>query len=214
MTEVLKASTSNWIWLANLKRHDRAVVVGDRSQHLRTDLTRHFKNVVWVRDLSLDGDSQPKADADGLGWVATSARRLPIASGSVDCLCLDSRLVLDQPAQSTNDDILIEARRIVNEAGCLFLPREQGDARSWLKPWRLDRISSRLRLAGFRRIRTYYVFPDHGYFDSIIPAEGRAAAGYVVWGEGATRRGRLRRLATLAGAHRMTYKSWFYLAYP
>jgi len=188
-------TTTNWIWLAQLRQRNDVLVRGDCAPQIREALGRHFKRVHYTAE-------------DDVASVATGPARF-------DCVNLNPS---EGRAWSVSDlhgasSILAESRRVLRAGGCLVLPVEVGSSWTPNRWWHYG-IAARLRRAGFRDVRPYYVTPSHDYFAALIPARGRATAGMEIWSTGSHLLGGIRWLMALLGAHPFLYKRFLFLAYP
>jgi hypothetical protein len=187
-------TTTNWIWLAEIERRDDVLIRGDCAPQIREALGLHFHRVHCLDD-------------DDVTVAAASER--------FDCVNLNPTTgrAWHVSALHRASAELAASRHALRKGGCLVLPVQIGSSLT-IGRWYHYGIASRLRRAGFRDVRPYYLTPSHDYFAALIPATRRATAGMEVWSTGTDLFGRFRWLMAFLGAHPFLYRGLLVLAYP
>jgi len=197
---------SNWLWLAELSRWERALEVCSDTSPQTAGLAEHFRFVHCVRvdDGRLRREWQDLV-ASGYANVlpaCAAATRLPYRDGVFDCVALDD--VGTQAASRYR--VLPECRRILRPGGCLFMgTRSRG----------LRRLTRALTRAGFPVVRAFGAEPSWDAPRCMIPLKRAAILGYERWvRRSSPMRDVIRLMLARLGARRLLYRSVILLAYP
>lgn len=196
---------SNWLWLADISRWDRALEVRSDLGPQTAGLAEHFR---YVHCLRLDRSQLRREWQDLIanGYVNIAAAcatpvHLPYRDGAFDCVALD-----DVSAQASGQDqVLRECWRILREGGCLFMgaPRRN-----------LRRLARDLTGAGFSVVRVFAAEPSWHEPRCIIPLNRSAVLGYERWvRQSSPLRDGVRRLLARLGCRRLLYRSVILMAY-
>jgi SAM-dependent methyltransferase len=217
--ELRDDSLANWIWLADLNRHERALDVWGGVGSMSAALSRHFAHVYmldsdrpWIRFASARFRQDRLANVMTLG---ADVRALPLADDVFDCVVLHNGLAR-LPNRRQVERTLQWAHRVLRPGGCIYLgapnPYWHQAVRRRLNPLRGSlggppssrAVVRALRTAGFRHIRSYYVSPSIDRPRNIVPADHRAVS--VIFG------GWPRRIVVRLGGATVLFPSYLVLA--
>jgi len=122
---------SNWLWLAEISRWERALDLGSSAVPQTAGLAEHFTNVHCLRrDRWLLGGSWTELTAEGYANVApvcAAPVELPYRDAAFDCVAVDDVCAgaLARAAgvafPAIQNPLLEECRRILRPGGCLYV---------------------------------------------------------------------------------------------
>jgi SAM-dependent methyltransferase len=127
----LEGARSNWLWLAELSRWERALDLGSGAVPQASGLAEHFATVHCLRlDRPLLGRMWSEFTAEGGANIAPACATplaLPYRDDAFDCVALDDgcahALVIARGGTShgIQHRLLQECRRVLRRGGCLYL---------------------------------------------------------------------------------------------
>jgi len=205
---------TNWLWLAEISRWERALDLGRDGAPQMAGLAEHFRSVHYLGfDRSTLGRAWTRLTAQGYANVAPACATpltLPYRDGTFDCVTLD-----EEYAGAT---LLEECRRILRPGGCLYVglanPRWWGRAANGGGgAQRVPGLKRQLARAGFSLVRVYCAEPSYEQPRCVIPLDRRAVLAYERLARGPSLHGRLRRALAWLGLGAVLYRSLIYLAY-
>jgi SAM-dependent methyltransferase len=122
---------SNWLWLAELSRWERALDLGVSAVPQTAGLAEHFTSVHYLRrDRSLLGGSWTELTAEGYANVAPvcgAPVELPYRDAAFDCVAVDDGCAgalahtTGIAFRAIQNALLEECRRILRPGGCLYV---------------------------------------------------------------------------------------------
>ena len=122
---------SNWLWLAELSRWDRALDLGASAVPQTAGLAQHFTSVHYLRwDRRLLGGLWTEFTAEGYANIApvcATPLHLPYRDAAFDCVTVDgecTRALADAAGmafRAIQHPLLQECRRILRPGGCLYV---------------------------------------------------------------------------------------------
>jgi SAM-dependent methyltransferase len=196
---------SNWLWLADLSRWDRALDVRSDVGAQTAGLAEHFRSVHCVRlerlRLSREWHDLIAGGYTNITAACAAPLHLPYLDEAFDCVALN-----DVSAQaSRQDQLLRECCRILRKGGCVFMGAPGRSVR---------RLSRSLTRAGFSVVHVLGAEPSWDEPRYIIPLNRAAILAYERWvRRSSPMRDRVRRLLARLGCHRLLYPSVILLAY-
>lgn len=197
MSSSLRPAITNWLWLAELRATEDALVIGEYPLFVRAGLERHFSSITHQ---PLVTKEMPGAGIPDLS--------IAYEGDSFDCAVLDedvSRMVADSSSESSSV-LLHKVRHVLRLGGCAFIGfsrMERGAGRQ---------IVRRLKKTGFRRVRMLYVYESLEHPNTLVPASRGAAAYFELFAWGGVR-GLVRAIIAAVGLHHLLHRSAVVLAY-